>query len=42
MKKAIAVRMTLSLLLMAVPTMAEEKSAPLTVAFDLKYHPGHE
>ena len=35
MKKALAVLMTLALLLMAIPTLAQEKVAPLTVTFDL-------
>lgn len=39
MKKALAVLMTLSLLLIAVPTLAEEKVAPLTVTFDLNTTP---
>ena len=39
MKKALAVLMTLALLLMAIPTLAEEKIAPLTVTFDLNTTP---
>ena len=39
MKKALAVLMTLSLLLMAIPTLAEEKVAPLIVTFDLNTTP---
>ena len=39
MKKALAVLMTLALLLMAIPTLAEEKVAPLIVTFDLNTTP---
>ena len=39
MKKTFAVLMTLALLLMAIPTLAEEKAAPLTVTFDLNTTP---
>ena len=39
MKKALAVLMTLALLLMAIPTLAQEKVAPLTVTFDLNTTP---
>lgn len=39
MKKALAVLLTLSLLLMAVPGFAEEPAAALTVTFDLNTTP---
>ena len=38
MKKALAVLMTLTLLLMAIPTLAEEKVAPLNRHLRSEHH----